>query len=169
MTSVDMMNNKFYEGLKKKIAYMARPKDIGVGFDEKYHSNTLTSDAKYPQIAMTYSMLAQALCYGFRDARYPYDGEPINVPGRNFMFDWIENTDGVSKVVKYAKEHYGKDFDWDKVADIMEMSIRELIHMNIYPPNSERVIPHKQGGEVPLIDTGELINNMRHITQEGKD
>lgn len=164
-----MDNKRYYEGLAKRIDSMARPKDIGVGFDEQMHSNTLTADAKYPQMPMTYSMLAQALCFGFEDARYPYDGNPIRVPGRNFMHDWMEDTDGVSRVVDYAREHYLKDFDWEKVADIMEMSIRELIHMDIYVPNSERVIPHKQGGEVPLIDTGELINNIRHITHKGED
>ena len=105
--------------------------------------------------------LAKALSYG-----------TSSIPPRPFLEEGIKSkqTELVKALETEAKKVFdGGQANWNKVGTMAEGAVREFVYSDYYRtnvPNSPKTIEYK-GSDKPLIDSANLIGDLKHIVQDG--
>jgi hypothetical protein len=96
------------------------------------------------------------------------------VPRRSMIVDWFDENERANEE---RLEKYGLAVLDGKVKVIKGMDVvglvftsemRQRMHARIPPPLSEETLEkRKHGGDVPLIDTGQMVNSLSHLVGKG--
>jgi len=95
-----------------------------------------------------------------------------DIPARPFLEDGLESKKTqLSAAIKQQEQKVqaGEPANWDKVGTMAVGAIQELVRSDYYKssvPNSEKTQKYK-GSDTPLIDTGDLLNSLAYVKEDG--
>lgn len=94
------------------------------------------------------------------------------IPARPFLEDGVESKKrqlAAAIKTQVQKVQEGQPANWDKVGTMAVAAVQELVRGDFYKtsiPNSQRTQEYK-GSDTPLIDTGDLINALAYVKEDG--